>query len=161
MQPVSEAGDATAASSSEQKPLCCRRVWELERSSVSQIAWKAVQWDWSVCEKEGIVCTVCVTVWSCAFLSGEEEGALFVLVVVSAFSVSCLLVALWECMQPCNVSQIFWIVLIPVLMQTRSMRGPAQPHMEHHVLYHHRFVNGFIVEKWMKKRLICGGKIKY
>lgn len=33
-----QACDATAASSSEQKPLCCRRGWERERSSVPQAA---------------------------------------------------------------------------------------------------------------------------
>lgn len=102
MQPVSEAGDATAASSSEQKPLCCRRVWELERSSVSQAAWKAVQWDWSVCEKEGIVCTVCVTVWSCAFLSGEEEGGSFCAGGGVSFELLVFCVCLWLCENACS-----------------------------------------------------------
>lgn len=94
--------------------------------------------DWSVCEKEGRECTVCVTVWLLlyAFLC---VSVLLVFLKVSALSLifnMCAFGFAFACqirrVNVCSLAKSFnfLIALIPTFMHTHSMRGFTQMHTE-------------------------------
>lgn len=90
IKPVCVAGDATAASPSEQKPLCCCGVWDWERSSVSQA---------DLHKKEGSL-KGCAVQLKCAWERGwgrhTVQGFCFCVVECRGFCLCCWHFGLWE-----------------------------------------------------------------